>query len=156
MCFVSFTHGGSIPNLVPTRSEGQPLPHKPAPPSTGLDCSPSRWQPTHLQHTVGSMRYSARKTAPEPHNFQSCCRRRRRRHRFPHGCSPTSHSCRLLAAMPRWPALRITLALCALVASRMGPEAAAAAALPPMPSWARGPSYRGPGQWKDFSVKVSH
>lgn len=32
-------------------------------------------------------------------------------------------------------------------------EQPAGVRVPPLPPWARGPDYRGPGQWKDFSVK---
>ncbi|KAL4430554.1 hypothetical protein ABPG77_005794 [Micractinium sp. CCAP 211/92] len=49
--------------------------------------------------------------------------------------------------------VRLALGLCTLLSSQTGLQAAGAAALPPLPSWARGPGYRGSGQWKDFAIK---
>ncbi len=50
--------------------------------------------------------------------------------------------------------VRLALGLCTLLSSQTGLQAAGAAALPPLPSWARGPGYRGSGQWKNFAIKV--
>ncbi|KAL4434234.1 hypothetical protein ABPG75_000675 [Micractinium tetrahymenae] len=43
----------------------------------------------------------------------------------------------------------VSAALCLLL---LGPLAAAAS-LPPIPKWVRGPTYKGPGYWKDFTIK---